>query len=226
MSDEAIDVLMRVVGPNGAFEAESNTVFAPKPVSDLLRHGFTPGQFCEQREFSFSAGVGASLSKHAQDKEKEKKKQAAAAQSEGRLTYREKMETIYQGQYKKASKREKNDDFVDMQPVEFTRVMDAMSSQLFQSLVGCDTLDSISVVKRKAAGTANSGDCYLRLDFSKVLLTNLEWKDSEHLVLETGTFIYRKLTMRYRPQKADGSLDVAIQSEWEMQAMPVPGRKG
>lgn len=218
MSEAAgIDVLMKVVGPNGPFEAESNTVFATKPVMDLLRQGFTPGQFCELRDFSFSAGVGASLSDHAKKKEKAKKKEVAA-DAEGGMSYREKMESIYRGQSAKRAKRERDDEVVDMQPVEFTRVMDSMSTQLFAALVGCDTLDSISVVKRKATGGPNSGDCYLRLDFSKVLITNLGWKDSEHLILETGTFIYRKLTMRYRPQKPDGTLDVAIQAEWEMKS--------
>ena len=38
------------------------------------------------------------------------------------------------------------------------------------------------------------------------------------MILETCTFIYRKLTIRYRPQRPDGTLDAAIQSEWEMKA--------
>ena len=131
------------------------------------------------------------------------------------MSYRERQESIYRGQAEKRTARETDDD-VDIKPVEFTRIVDSMSSQLFTALVGCDTLDSLTVVKRRAGGVSNSGACYLRLDFTKVLMTELAWKDSQHLMIETGTFIYRKVKLLYRPQKPDGSLDVAIQAEWEM----------
>ena len=217
MAESAIDVLMKVIGPKGPFEAESHTEFKTKPVADLLRQGFTPGQFCELREFSFAAGVGASLSKHSEQKRKADSKTKLSTTSDDDMTELQKTLKIRGDQDSRRDKRALGED-VDMQPVEFTRVMDSMSTLLFKSLVGCETLESISVVKRKAAGSANSGDCYLRLDFSKVLITNIEWKHSEHLVIETGTFIYRKLTIRYRPQRPNGTLDVAIQSEWEMRA--------
>ncbi len=215
MAEAGIDVLMKVVGPKGPFEAESLTQFATKPVMDRLREGFTPGQFCELQEFSFAAGVGASLSKHAEKKKEAKKALALTKQPEPVLTQREKEDKIRAAQEKRTEKRNRGED-IDMQPIEFTRIMDCMSPLLFQSLVNCDTLETLSVVKRKATGSRNSGDCYLRLDFSKVLITNLEWKDSEHVMIETGTFIYRKVTIRYRPQRPDGTLDVAIQAEWEM----------
>ena len=217
MAEPAVDVLMKIVGPKGPLEAESYTQFKTKPVTDLLRQGFTPGQFCELREFSFAAGVGASLSKHSEKKRKAASQAALSEKADGELSELQKALKIRGDQNKLRDKRAEGED-VDMQPVEFTRLMDSMSTQLFQALVGCETLESLSVVKRKATGSANSGDCYLRLDFSKVLVTNLEWKDSEHVILETCTFIYRKVTIRYRPQRPDGTLDVAIQSEWEMRA--------
>ena len=216
MAESAVDVLMRVVGPKGPLEAESYTQFKTRPVMDLLRQGFTPGQFCELREFSFAAGVGGSLSKHSQKKRKGEKA-ALPVEDDGESSELQKVFKIRGDQDKRRDKRAAGED-VDMQPVEFTRLMDSMSTQLFKALVDCETLESISVVKRKATGSANSGDCYLRLDFSKVLVTNLDWKDSEHVIVETCTFIYRKVTIRYRPQRPDGTLDVAIQSEWEMRA--------
>jgi len=171
------------------------------------------------REFSFAAGVGASLSKHSEKKRKAEAKAVSSTAPERELTELQKMRKIRGDQINKQEKGNQGED-VDMQPVEFTRVMDSMSTQLFQALVGCETLESISVVKRKATGSANSGDCYLRLDFSKVLVTNLDWKvgESAHVILESCTFIYRKVMIRYRPQRPDGTLDVAIQSEWEMRA--------
>ena len=204
MADEPIDVLMKVVGTGGPYAAESSTQFKTKPVMDLLRQGFTPGQFCELQLFGFSAGVASSLSQGQQ----EAKNLAPGAR-----------ETVARLGPGLAKPRARRVEFVDMQPVEYTRVVDSMSTLLFNAMAACETLESISIVKRKAAGTANSGDCFLRLDFSKVLLTELNWKDGGATMVETGSFIYRKLTMRYRPQRPDGSLDVAVQTEWEMKAV-------
>ena len=46
-------------------------------------------------------------------------------------------------------------DTPDMQPIEFTRLMDSASIRLMNYLTTCTTLPSISIVKRKAAGTRN-----------------------------------------------------------------------
>lgn len=221
MADASIDVLMKVVGPTGPYEAESSTEFKTKPVMDLLRSGFTPGQFCELQTFSFSAGVTSSLSK----KETEDQKGASALEQEAmkraaqeRRPVQEVRDEMLTRLHRTSRAKSSKDESVDIQPVEFTRIMDSMSTLLFKAMVGCDTLESISVVKRKATGSANSGDCFLRLDFTKVLLTHLDWKDTGPHMVESGKFIYRKLTMRYRPQRPNGSLDVAVQTEWEMKA--------
>lgn len=222
MAGDATDVLMKVVGPTGPYEAESSTEFKTKPVMDLLRSGFTPGQFCELQSFGFSAGVTSSMSRKETGEQKgasaldqDAMKRAAQTKRPVEEVRQEMLARL--GRSTPAPKSAKA-EFVDMQPVEFTRIMDSMSTLLFKALVGCETLEAVSVVKRKATGSANSGDCFLRLDFTKVLLTHLDWKDSGTHMTESGTFIYRKLTMRYRPQRADGSLDVAVQTEWEMKA--------
>jgi type VI protein secretion system component Hcp len=88
---------------------------------------------------------------------------------------------------------------------------------LFQALVDCETLSSVAIIKRKAANTQNSGEAYLRLDFTKVLLTELEWEDKEHYVEETGSFIYRELKVQYRQQRADGSLGPPVAIDWKIQ---------
>lgn len=222
MAGDAIDVLMKVVGPTGPYEAESSTEFKTKPVMDLLRSGFAPGQFCELQSFSFSAGVTSSMSKKETADQKgtsafDQEAMKHAAQT-GRPVSDVRNEMLARLGRAATPAKSSKVEFVDMQPVEFTRVMDSMSTLLFKAMVNCDTLETISVVKRKATGSANSGDCFLRLDFTKVLLTHLDWKDTGPHMIETGTFIYRKLTMRYRPQRHDGTLDVAVQTEWEMKA--------
>ncbi len=203
MPDGNVDVLMKVVSKGSAMMAESSTAFLVDKVVDRLREGFEPGRYFELQEFSFSAGVESSMS----DKKKKKKKADPDLAGLGAT------EAIVQGQQKKLVKRATR-EFVDVQPVEFTRIFDTSSTLLFNAMVNCDTLDSVSVVKRKGAGTSNSGEIFLRVDFDQVLMTELEWKDTEHVVIETGTFIYRELTIRYRPQKPDGSLGTIIQATW------------
>lgn len=216
MAEQTIDVLMRVVGASGPLAAESFTVFATSIGTDTLRDGFVAGQFCELREFSFSAGLEGSLSK---SKQEQIKKEAKAAKKNeepvGVLSLAEKRDRLHASQQQRSAKRHAV-EFVDMQPVDFTRVMDSASTLLFKAMVECETLPELSIVKRKAAGSKSAGECYLRLDFQKVLVTKLEWKDSEHIMLETGSFIYRKVTIRYRPQKYDGGLGTVIQSSWTM----------
>lgn len=207
---------MRIVSANGPLAAESFTSFTTSIGSDTLRDGFVPGQFCELREFSFSAGLQGSLSK---SKQKQDKKDAKAAKEKERtletLSLAEKRDRLHASQAQRSAKRNAA-EFVDMQPVDFTRVMDSASTLLFKAMVDCETLQEVSIVKRKAVGSENSGECYLRLDFQKVLITKLEWKDSEHIMTETGSFIYRKVTIRYRPQKYDGRLGTVIESSWTM----------
>ena len=223
MADSSIDVLMRVIAGGSPLEGEGQTEWST--AQDMLRNDFLLGKFCELREFNFSAGVASSMSDD--EDEDDKAKNTAAAQPGAAPKPGEPPKPAPPakaapptGGSKKKGKGGKDHDFVDMQPVEFTRLMDRMSPRLFQALTTCETLDSISVVKRKAAGTRNSGAAYLRLDFTKVLLTQLDWKDSEQLILESGTFIYRKLKIQYRPQRPDGALGTPISTEWTMPQFP------
>ena len=204
MADGAIDVLMRIVSKGRAMQAESATVFAVDKLVDRLRADFEPGQFCDLREFNFSAGAISEdpppVGKDASELTKEIAKAVADRKRAAQLR----------------AGNVGNLDAIDIQPVEFTRIFDTASTLLFEALVGCQTLDSISIAKRKAAGTSNSGEIYLRLDFEKVLITELDWKDAEHYVEETGTFIYRQIKVRYRPQNADGTLGSIIPMSWKM----------
>ena len=108
------------------------------------------------------------------------------------------------------------DNIVDMEPVSFTRLMDQASMSLFEALVAAETLDSITVVKRKASGTDHSGEVYLRVDFTKALLTQMEWDDDELSVEEKWKFICREVKMQFRPQRDDGSLGAIVSGGWSM----------
>lgn len=240
-----IDVLMAVVNRGAPMMAEGATRFAEGGMSadkaaDRMWQGFEPGRVFELQDFQFSVGVET-------PEEKRKAKEAEATKADGAKAgakdgaddknARRLAETKGRDQRQsreEASKTEgagtkmiasassaKDETDVDMQPVEYTRVFDTASTLLFQAMVECDTLKSISVIKRKAAGTDNSGEVYLRLDFEQVLITGLQWRDGVQVVIETGTFIYRKVTIRYRPQKPDGTLGAVVQTKWEK--TPVKG---
>jgi type VI secretion system Hcp family effector len=205
MAESSIDVLMKVVSQKGPVPAESNTVFQRSTTPDPLRLGFNPGQICDLLSFEFAAGVepaGKTFGEgefNSEEVAKELARQAAKlARDQGKT---------------KAS----DTHIIDMQPIRYTRIFDMASPILFQALVDCETLSSVAIIKRKAANTKNSGEAYLRLDFTKVLLTELDWEDKEHYVEETGSFIYRELKVQYRQQQANGSLGPPVAIDWKIQ---------
>ncbi len=190
MAEFSNDVLMKIVNKGVALTTESRTEFAK--TMDSLRVGFKAGQFCELQTFDYAVGSAAALSA---------KKVDEAPMTDALAS---------------AVARKSKSDFVDIQPVGFSRVFDMASPALFTALVASQALDSITVVKRKAAGSKNAGEIYLRIDFTKVLLIGLKWKENEETVVETGSFIYRDLEIQYRPQRADGSLGAVIPASWKM----------
>lgn len=211
MAATSSDILMIVVGKKGRLQAEGTTDFAQRTSGDLSSDFFSPMIF-ELQEFNFSVGVAPPVADDEDDDPADgaAKGKTAAAAARSKANARRSASTR-NGQGTKS-------DIIDIQPVKFTRLFDSASTQLFTSLVTCETIRSISIIKRKAAGSRNSGEAYLRLDFTEVLLTDLDWAEEADLIKETGTFIYRKLKVSYRPQKADGSLDVVKNINWTMKS--------
>ena len=217
MADASTDILMTVTGPSGQMRTDSRVAFSSLQGSGGLTNGFFEHFIFELKEFSFAVGAKSSLGGSEKEKKaRELAEQAAKAQpGVAPLAAPAPIHTI--GPAEAAREAGKNDT-PDMQPIEFTRLMDSASTLLMAALVGCTTLPSVSIVKRKAAGTANGGEAYLRLDFTEVLLIGLDWKESSDVVEETGTFIYRKLKVSYRPQSQDGSLQPAVTANWAMKS--------
>ena len=104
---------------------------------------------------------------------------------------------------------------IDGEPVRISRQIDAASPTLMQYCFTSTTLDSASIVKRRAGGGDVSGYGYLRLDFTGVLITGISWSDS-HVVKESITFIYREVQISYRPQDASGKLGANIGASWSL----------
>ena len=228
MPETTTDILMRIVLKGNPLKTGTLADFTVSEQKDMLRKDFASGYCCNLTDFSFSAGIEGALSSRAKKRDKAKKKEVPADDDRalpanlrdastfaGELQRQAARFAIRAQQTERAGKR-LQEEAVDMQPVDFTRIMDSSSMVLLDTLANSAPIDSLSIVKRKAAGVANSGLCYLRLDFKHVLLTRLDLKDQQQVVHESGTFIYRELKIRYRPQKPSGELDAEISGAWVM----------
>lgn len=98
---------------------------------------------------------------------------------------------------------------VEFDTFTFERVIDRASPIFFQSCCTSTTFDSAVLVKRMSQGDQGGGSRptvgYLRIDFTKVLITGIHWDDGD-VVKETCEFICRSMKLKYRKQKADGTI--------------------
>ncbi len=90
---------------------------------------------------------------------------------------------------------------------QVTRRFDQASPVLFQACARSTTFQSISMVKRKTVG-GGMLQSFLRFDFGNVLITNVSWEDAE-VIKETLEFLFRTVTVQYRRQAFDGTLNPA-----------------
>jgi type VI protein secretion system component Hcp len=105
---------------------------------------------------------------------------------------------------------------VDLDEVTLSRKMDCMSPQLLQLCGEQTEIDEIILVRRKptTSTAAKTMQPYLRLKFSEVLLTGIEWEDGD-VIKEKIKFVYRTIEVKYKRQKDDGTLAGAIGMTWE-----------
>ncbi|RYE98798.1 MAG: hypothetical protein EOO77_36590 [Oxalobacteraceae bacterium] len=206
----SIDVLMQVIvtAQGLAMGAEDYTDVTALVQNDPMLKDFKPGHFCTLQQFDFSAGLASLVGNKGDDTDQE----TETSDAESVKTVAEMARATQRDRYL----QRKNDDIVDMQPVSYTRILDAASTELFDALTKSKTIAKISIVKRKAAGAAASGLGYLRLNFENVLMTSLTWSDGVHVLTESGTFIYRKVTIEYKKQNPGGALVDGSTGTWTM----------
>jgi len=104
---------------------------------------------------------------------------------------------------------------VSVQPITIVRPIDKASPVLLRKCIETETFISVSVVKRKAAGTAFAGEPYLRMDFVGVMIKDVSWSNDEP-VKETTRLISRSIVIRYRPQASNGKLYPPVIGSWSM----------
>ena len=130
----------------------------------------------------------------------------------------------------------KVDDF------NFTRLIDAASPVFFQKCCEAASFDKVILVKRISTGATGGGSslldlqvnigplqlsiggasggsrppqAYLRIEFTEVLITKINWTDGDAMQ-ESCTFICKNFKIKYKQQKDDGTLSgVVSPAEWD-----------
>jgi type VI protein secretion system component Hcp len=211
---DASDLMMKFVlhGKPITAEGKSDLSLGDSASSPLLK-GFIPGCVFEIDRFTFKAGIlddDAAARTAAGNTTPQQAGNAPKPNTPASRTPR----GGYQGW--RAGKKSKYP--ADLQPVSFTRSIDASSSLLIQNCIDCVSYDRATLIKRKAAGSAAAGEVFLRLDFIGVMVIGVDWSNDDE-VEETCQFICRSVTISYRPQLPNGSLGAVVPGFWSM----VPG---
>ncbi len=210
------EILMRI-GNGGQTDLPAECQAAL--TGDPLMTDFSPGRFFEIKDFSLSIGL------HDKDA-------AAAAQAQSKLDEHAKRlgqkhqppEPVKQPR-KFADWRDGGDGKypLEVQPISFSRIMDRASTALLQNLCQSKSYASATIVRRMGVGGDNLPRAYLRLDFTCVLVTGIDWDDQD-LVNEKYKFICQKLRVQYKPQQSSGALGASIQGEWPNKQTESAGR--
>jgi hypothetical protein len=213
---ETGDLLMKFVLNNKPIEGESLTdLTSTSMVANPLMQGFTPGQCFEIDSFSFKAGTAGDFNgkpgtpiKTVPSGTGKTEKTASPSHGSARGGYQS---------WRTGSNRPYP---VDIKPISFKRSIESSSTVLIQNCIDCVYFDSATLIKRKPSGGTAAGEAYLRLDFTGVLVTGVDWDDGDE-VKEKCTFICRGVTIGYRPQLPNGSLGAVTSGFWSV----VPGIK-
>ena len=109
---------------------------------------------------------------------------------------------------------------IDLEEISISRQLDKASPIFLQSCLKLQPFTKAVIVKRKVVGGVMAKSSvrhlgFLRLEFTKPLITAVDWEDGE-IVREKLKFICRGVTVAYRPQKPDGSLGDPVSMSWDL----------
>jgi type VI protein secretion system component Hcp len=210
-ADAASDLMMKFVHNTKPIAGESTAkLISSEGSSNPLLTGFKPGFMFEVDRFTFRAGIvddepgttGPQGNTTAPGNNKNAKPTKGRPAIGGFQSFRAGKAHKYPG---------------DVQPISFTRSIDASSPILIQNCINKISYDSATLIKRKAAGGPAAGEVFLRMDFLGVLVINVDWSNDDE-VEETCQFICRSVTISYRPQLPSGLLGATVPGFWSMVA--------
>jgi type VI protein secretion system component Hcp len=99
-------------------------------------------------------------------------------------------------------------------PLSWTQDLDASVSHMYLG-VASGTHYPKATLDVQQVGTKLS-DVYFQMVFEDVMLSSLNINGAGDHPSASGSLVYSKLTMTYRPQKADGSLGAPIVGGWDL----------
>ena len=231
MAEDSADIFVKFILDGSPIPGESNT-----QVSGDLFRGFYPTQMFEIDSFTFAVGIEDEDSHKHDDAAGQGRGglgaaagsvagalggglgRAAVGGTNAALAGRHGGRPPQQSGGFKAFRSGKGGNVkypVSVQPITITRPIDKSSPRLLQYCIDTTSFDSVSVVKRKAAGGPLAGQPYLRLDFVGVLIRDISWSNDEP-IKEVTKLISRSITVRYRPQLPDGTLGAAKIGFWRL----------
>ena len=217
MANNSGDMLMKLVAAGGkALQAESQAVLNTS--ADSLLKGFLPGYFFEVQDFVI--GFGLQDDDSASDPGAQ---MAALLQAHGAAT-----SATGGGKPPKASKprfgKWVNGDSSTTYPstldqVSFSKLFDATSPAMFEMCGESKAFDSATMVRRRSGGGDTTGKVptlmtFLRIDFTNVLITDVDWDIGDDGIKEKCKFVCRAVKVQYARQRADGTHMGAITGDW------------
>lgn len=210
MAEKQGDLLMKFVQTNGEGVKAEGAATLKK--DDRLLFDFWPGKFFEIEEFSFGLNVedseagGKTLSMPGTPRPP-----GAPAPVEHATP------AVKFAAWRDAKKNSSQVDQITypvvMDPFSFTRLVDKASPVFFHNCTNSISFASATLVKRKFTGGTLALQAFLRVDFSDVLITSLDWDDG-HIIKEKCKFICRGVAVQYKRQASDGSLAAPSSAEW------------
>lgn len=211
------DLIMKFVDTNNyTLDGESSTDLKLK--KSRMTKGFDPGKMFELESFSFKTGLNGQdadgVDEKIDKKAAQQDKKMIAWAKKNHMDPAELSKSIKGSGFGKFRTGETFDPYpVDMRPVEFTRPIDRASPVLLQNCIYRRVFKSATLIKRRPTGGPNSGEVFLRFDFTDVLFNSVEW-DNEDPVKETCEFVCRAVTIHYLPQLPSGQLGAPVQAFW------------
>lgn len=198
-----------------------------------MTSGFTEGFMFEVQSFTLKTGLGGEEIDEAQAKQRQEAQKQTKNINKSLQAMANKLgvkvDNLSDQSQVEFSKFLKGDDNakypVDMKPMEFTRSIDKSSVLLLQHCINRRVFDTVSLIKRKAAGGPVSGEVFLRFDFKQVLIKSIDWDDGEP-IKETCEFVCRSVIINYLPQLPDGTLGAPINTWWSAMKDFVPENLG
>jgi type VI protein secretion system component Hcp len=224
MDSDSGDLLLKMMLKGNPVKGNAQTeLTAPGKQVNPLAQGFEPGKMMEIDSFSMRIGTqGSETGSDAEKAEEEKRKQKEKEKNDkGKKHDKETKEylsaTAKRGGYQAWRSGAPHKGYpLDIQPITFERSADMTSKDLIQSCMDCTSFDSATIIKRKPIGSEVAGEVYLRIDFSGVLITKVDWADEDEYVKEVVSFIARGITMSYRPQTSSGGLGPIVSGFWSL----------